>query len=126
MRYADADLDPETYAAMLDASCTDCVRGLVLCFISTLPRSFLDYRSILSVHSSALSHNPNARPPFQPRYNADVMAIIGTILNWMTFPSFNAYYAPEPSQQVSSPTSKPCNPKPKPLNPNPATHNPRA
>jgi len=39
-------------------------------------------------------------PDNAPRYNADVMAIIGTILNWMTFPSFNAYYAPEPSQQA--------------------------
>lgn len=38
-------------------------------------------------------------PDNQPRYNADVMAMIGTILNWMTFPSFNAYFAPAPSQQ---------------------------
>jgi hypothetical protein len=35
-----------------------------------------------------------------PRYNADVMAIIGTILNWMTFPTFNAYFAPVACQQV--------------------------
>jgi len=38
-------------------------------------------------------------PDNQPRYNADVMAMIGTILNWMTFPSFNAYFAPAVSQQ---------------------------
>jgi hypothetical protein len=28
------------------------------------------------------------------------MAIIGTILNWMTFPTFNAYFAPVACQQV--------------------------
>ncbi|EKX32066.1 hypothetical protein GUITHDRAFT_121766 [Guillardia theta CCMP2712] len=39
-------------------------------------------------------------PDNAPRYNADVMAIIGTILNWMTFPSFNAYFAPAAAQQA--------------------------
>jgi len=39
-------------------------------------------------------------PDNAARYNADVMAIIGTILNWMTFPTFNAYYAPAAVQQA--------------------------
>ena len=45
-------------------------------------------------------------PDNAPRYNADVMAIIGTILNWMTFPSFNAYFAP--AGDLALPLSDEC------------------
>ena len=38
-------------------------------------------------------------PDNAPRYNADVLCMVGVILNWMTFPSFNAYYAPAAAQQ---------------------------
>jgi len=39
-------------------------------------------------------------PDNAPRYNADVLCMVGVILNWMTFPSFNAYYAPAAAQQA--------------------------
>ena len=39
-------------------------------------------------------------PDNAPRYNADVLSLVGVILNWMTFPSFNAYYAPARAQQA--------------------------
>jgi ammonium transporter Rh len=39
-------------------------------------------------------------PDNSPRYNADVLCMVGVILNWMTFPSFNAYFAPVKAQQA--------------------------
>ena len=39
-------------------------------------------------------------PDNAPRYNADVLCTVGVILNWMTFPSFNAYYVPARAQQA--------------------------
>ena len=39
-------------------------------------------------------------PDNAPRYNADVLCTVGVILNWMTFPSFNAYFAPARAQQA--------------------------
>jgi hypothetical protein len=39
-------------------------------------------------------------PDNAPRYNADVLCIVGVILNWMTFPSFNAYFAPAAAQEA--------------------------
>ena len=39
-------------------------------------------------------------PDNAPRYNADVLCMVGVILNWMTFPSFNAYFAPAAAQQA--------------------------
>mmetsp|Transcript_13153 Transcript_13153/g.26277 ORF Transcript_13153/g.26277 Transcript_13153/m.26277 type:complete len:602 (+) Transcript_13153:188-1993(+) len=39
-------------------------------------------------------------PDNAPRYNADVLCIVGVILNWMTFPTFNAYFAPAAAQEA--------------------------
>lgn len=40
-------------------------------------------------------------PDNAPRYNADVLCIVGVILNWMTFPSFNSYFVPAAAQEAA-------------------------
>mmetsp|Transcript_18291 Transcript_18291/g.60106 ORF Transcript_18291/g.60106 Transcript_18291/m.60106 type:complete len:556 (-) Transcript_18291:270-1937(-) len=41
-----------------------------------------------------------SNPDNSPRYNADVLCTVGVILNWITFPSINAYFAPAAAQQA--------------------------
>lgn len=65
------------------------------CVIHTFGAFFGIGCTLLASGKGAAQNPDNA-----PRYNADVLCMVGVILNWMTFPSFNAYYAPAKAQQA--------------------------
>ena len=65
------------------------------CIIHIFGSSFAIGCTMLASPKGASQNPDNA-----PRYNADVLCIIGVILNWMTFPSFNCYFAPAAAQDA--------------------------
>lgn len=65
------------------------------CVIHTFGAFFGVGCTLLASGKEAAQNPDNA-----PRYNADVLCTVGVILNWMTFPSFNAYYVPAKVQQA--------------------------
>jgi hypothetical protein len=41
-------------------------------------------------------------PECQSRYHMDIMSLIGTMLVWITYPTYNSFYAPAFAQQADA------------------------